>query len=269
MKANIYGFELWRKRNSILIWSASIVLVALLYMGLFPTFADYAAVLQETLKRFPPEYLEAFGMAGVDLSTVVGYYSFVFTFLQILLALQASNYGFDLIAVEEGQMIADFVVSKPVARAQILTSKLLAAFTALTITSAVTWAASFLFIELFREGRPYELRPLALMLGSIPIFQAVFLSLGLAFSLLTRGIRSATPYGLVLGFGGYVLNAFGDLLGDVKLELITPFRHFDPTYIAQHQAYDAPLVLLSVAMMVIALAFSYWRYLRRDIPAAV
>lgn len=269
MKANVYRFELRRRRSSILIWSASIVLVVLLYMGLFPTFADYAAVVQETLKRFPREYLEAFGMAGVDLSTVVGYYSFVFTYLQILLAIQASNYGFGLIAVEEGRMIADFLVSKPIARAQILTSKLLAAFTALTITNAVTWAASLLFIELFREGRPYELHPLLLMLGSIAIFQAVFLSLGLAFSLLAPRMRSATPYGLMLGFGGYVLNAFGDLLGDIKLELLTPFRHFDPTYVAQHNAYEAPLVLLSVAMVVVSLAFSYWRYLHRDIPAVV
>lgn len=269
MKANIYWFELRQKRGSILIWSASIVLVALLYLGLFPTFADYAAVLQETLKRFPPEYLEAFGMAGVDLSSVMGYYSFVFTFLQILLALQASNYGFGLIAVEESRMISDFLVSKPVTRVQILTSKLLAAFTALTLTNAVTWASSFLFIELFREGRPYDGRPLILMLGSIAVFQAVFLSMGLAFSLLVPRVRSVTPYGLILSFGGYVLNAFGDLVGDVKLELITPFRHFDPTYIVQHGAYEMPLALLSVAMIVISLAFSYRRYIYRDIPAAV
>ncbi|MCS6962843.1 ABC transporter permease [Thermoflexus sp.] len=269
MKANIYWFELRRKRNSLLIWSASIALVALLYMGLFPTFADYAAVLQETLKRLPPEYLEAFGMAGVDLSSVTGYYSFVFTFLQILLALQASNYGFGLIAVEEGQMISDFLVSKPVTRAQILTSKLLAAFTALTLTNAVAWASSFIFVEMFREGRPYDAHPMVLMLGSIAIFQVVFLSLGLAFSLLVRRVRSVAPYGLMLSFGAYVLNAFGDLLGDVKLELITPFRHFDPTYIVRNNAYDMPLVGLSVAMIGISLAFSYWRYIRHDIPAVV
>jgi len=269
MKANIYAFELRRKLGSVLIWSAGIAAVAILYMAFFATFADYAAVIEETLKRFPPEYLKALGMAGVDLSSVPGYYSFVFTFLQILLALQASNYGFGLVAVEESRMISDFLLSKPVARSQVLTSKLLAAFTALTLTDAATWAISFLAVELFRHGRPYDPGVLALMLSSIPIFQAAFLCLGLAFSLLVRRVRSATPYGLILGFGGYVLNAFGDLTGEVKLELLTPFRHFDPTYVVQHHSYEASLVGISIAMILLALAFSYWRYLRRDIPAAV
>ncbi|HXF69267.1 MAG TPA: ABC transporter permease subunit [Thermoflexus sp.] len=269
MKINIYQFELRRKRNSILGWSAGAVLLILLYMGFYPTFADHAAVLQETLKRFPREYLEAFGMAGVDLSSVMGYYSLVMTLLQILLALQASNYGFGLLLVEESRMIADFLVSKPVTRAQILISKLLAALTALVLTDGVVWASSFLFIELFRGGRSYDPRTLLVMLAGIPVFQAVFLSVGLALSLLVRRARNVTPYGLMLGFGGYVLNAFGDLLGDVKLELITPFHHFDPTYVVQHNAYEASLVLLSGAMIVVSLAFSYWRYVRRDIPAVV
>jgi ABC-2 type transport system permease protein len=63
------------------------------------------------------------------------------------------------------------------------------------------------------------------------------------------------------------LAAFTGVLGDVKLELITPFKHFDPAYIVQHGALNTPLVLLNVAVTLIALALSYWLYIRRDIPA--
>jgi ABC-2 type transport system permease protein len=82
-----------------------------------------------------------------------------------------------------------------------------------------------------------------------------------------KRVRSVTPYSLGLGFGMYVLNAFGGVFGDVKLEYITPFKHLDPANIVKNAALDTPLVLLNISITLVALAVSYWRYIRRDIPA--
>jgi len=78
-----------------------------------------------------------------------------------------------------------------------------------------------------------------------------------------------TPYAMALGLGMYVLSVFGDLLGTNALEKITPFKHFEPNYILQNGAWDLPLVLISVVVIVIALVGSYLLYTRRDIPAVV
>ena len=115
----------------------------------------------------------------------------------------------------------------------------------------------------------YETGPLLLLLLSIVPFQLFFLAVGLVVSLLVKRIRSVTPYAMALGFGMYVLSAFGDMLGESALEKITPFKHFDPSYIVQHGAYDLPLVLISVVVIVISLVGSYVLYTRRDIPAVV
>jgi ABC-2 type transport system permease protein len=149
----------------------------------------------------------------------------------------------------------------------VLTSKLLAALTNLTITNLVVWVSSFAAISLFRGEREYEPLTLLLLLLSIVIFQLFFLSVGLVISLLVKRVRSVTPYALGLGFGSYVLSAFSGVFADVKLEYITPFKHIDPAYIVQHGAYNMPLVLLNVAVTLVALAVSYWLYIRRDIPA--
>ncbi len=92
----------------------------------------------------------------MDLATVLGFYSFVFMFVQLCLAIQASNYGFGLVSIEESELTADFLLSKPVSRAQVLTSKLLAALTSLTITNLVVWVSSFAAISLFRGEHEYE-----------------------------------------------------------------------------------------------------------------
>ena len=269
MRKNVYFHELHMRARSVLYWSLGVLAVHLVYLSLFPSVSRQAALFREAMADFPPEFLAAFGMNGVDLSTVLGFYSFVFLFTQVLLAIQASNYGFGLVSVEESGLTADFLLSKPVSRSEILGSKLLAAFTALTVTNGVTWASAFGLIELFRGNRPYDPRTLALLLASIVVFQLFFLSVGLLLSLLVGRIRSVTPYGLGLAFGMYVLGAFGNMLGDVKLEWVTPFRHFDAACIVRRGGYDVRVFWLDMAVIAVALAASYWRYLRRDIPAVV
>jgi len=88
-------------------------------------------------------------------------------------------------------------------------------------------------------------------------------------SLLMKRVRSVTPLSMGLAFGMYVLSAFGGMLGDSKLELITPFKHFDPHYIIQNMAYDLPLVLISVSAIVVSIVGSYLLYTKRDIHSVV
>jgi ABC-2 type transport system permease protein len=234
---------------------------------MFQVFADQAALMNEFLERYTRELRAAFGMDQMDLSTVLGFYSLLFMFVQLCVAIQASNYGFGLVSIEESELTADFLLSKPVSRAQVLISKLMAALSALLVTDLVIWISTITAITIFRGQHEYEPSTLFLLLLSIPIFQLFFLSVGLVISLLVKRVRSVTPYALGLGFGAYVLGAFIEIVGDVKLELITPFKHFDANYIVAQKAYDTPLVLLNVTVMIIALAASYWLYLRRDIPA--
>jgi ABC-2 type transport system permease protein len=267
MNANIYRHEFRIRLKSVLSWSLAVMALVIVFFSFFSVFADQAEMLNQMMDSFPPELLAAFGMDRVDMSTVLGYFSLIFLFVQLCLAIQAGNYGFGLVSIEESELTADFLLSKPVSRVQILTSKLLAALTSLVITNLVVWVSSFTAIEVARDGRPYEAGTLALLLLGLFIFQLFFLSVGLVISLLVKRVRSVTPYSLGLGFGSYVLSAFSGMLGDVKLELITPFKHLDAAYIVRNAAYDTPLVLLNVTVTLVSLALSYWLYIRRDIPA--
>jgi ABC-2 type transport system permease protein len=269
MSMNIFRQEFNMNLRSVITWSVAVATLILVFVSLFSSFAQNAALLNEMMANFPEELLAAFGMTGVDLTTILGFFSLAFLFVQICLAIQAANYGFSLVSIEEREWTADFLLAKPVGRTQILTSKLLAALSGLIITDIVVWIASFLCITLFKGDVTYEPSSLLLLLLSIVPFQLFFLAVGLVISLLVKRVRSVTPYAMALAFGMYVLSAFGDMLGEVALEKITPFKHFEPNYIIQHGAYDLPLVLISVSAIVISLLGSYVLYTRRDIPAAV
>jgi ABC-2 type transport system permease protein len=269
MSMSIFRHEFKMQLRAVITWSVAVAALILVFVSLFSSFAPDAALLNEMMTKFPKPLLAAFGLNGLDLSTVLGYFSFVFLFAQLCLAIQAANHGFSLVSIEEREWTADFLLAKPVGRSQILTSKLLAALSGLTITNIVVWISSFGFINLFKGTRTYDAGRLLLLLLSIVVFQLFFLTVGLVVSLLVKRIRSVTPYAMALGLGMYVLSVFGDMLGQSALEKITPFKHFDANYIVQHGAWDVPLVLISVAVIVISLVGSYVLYTKRDIPAVV
>ncbi len=269
MRMNIFRQEFKMNLRSVITWSLAVAAMILVFVSLFSSFAKDAALLSEMMANFPEQLLAAFGMTGVDLATILGFFSLAFLFVQISLAIQAANYGFGLVSMEEREWTADFLLAKPVGRTQILTSKLLVALSGLAITDVVVWSSTFLFISLFKGDSTYEAGTLALLLASVVPFQLFFLSVGLVVSLLVKRIRSVTPYAMGLGFGMYILSAFGDMLGESVFEQITPFKHFQAQYIIQNGAWDLPLVSISVVVIVISVVASYVLYARRDIPSAV
>ncbi|MCO5183744.1 MAG: ABC transporter permease [Anaerolineae bacterium] len=266
---NIYKHELKMKIGSVIGWSIAVFAIIFIFMAMFSAIAEDAELLNETLASMPEQLLQAFGMTGIDMATVLGFFGFAFTFCQICIAIQAANYGFSLVSVEETDMTADFLLPKPVSRSRILTSKLLAALTALTITNVVVWVSSFLAISMFRDGRPYDSQALILLLAGVLLFQLVFLTVGVVVSLFMKRVRNVTPYTMALVFGAYILNAFGGMLGEDTIELITPFKHFDPNYVLGNAGYDVPLVLISVVLVLVSIVGSYRLYTRRNIQTAM
>jgi len=266
---NIYKHEFKMKLGSVINWSVSLVLLIFLFMSIYSGFADSAALLNETMAQMPQELLVAFGLTDIDMSTVLGFYSVAFLFCQICLSIQAANYGFGLVSVEETDMTADFLLAKPVGRSSIMTTKLLAALTSLTITNAVVWISSFVAINLFRDSRAYEIQTLLLLLLGILPFQLFFLSVGMVISLLMNRVRSVTSASMALAFGMYVLSVFGGMLGEDTFDLITPFKHFEANSIIANAAYDMPLVMISVTIIVVSIAGSYLLYGRRNIQTAM
>ena len=267
MRINIFRHEMNTRVRSVIIWSLSIAALAIFFFSIFPSFAEDAALSNQLLAKFPQELKDAFGLGKIDMSTILGFLTLVFVFVQLCLAIQAGNFGFGLVSIEETEKTADFLLTRPVSRFQIFTSKLLAAIGSLLITDIIVSLAIFLAITSFKGERTYDAPTLLLLLLSMPIFQLFFLSVGLLISLLVKKVANVTPFSLGLAFGAYVINAFSGVFGDVKLEYLTPFKHFDPVHIVQNSSFDTRLVLINVAVTVISLAISYWLYIRRDIHA--
>lgn len=263
---NIFKYEFNTYSKSILIWGLSIAMITIFFFAIFPTFAKDATMAETMLEHYPKEMLAAFGMnTALPLSSVAGYLVFTFAFLQLFLAIQAANYGFSILSIEERELTADFLMSKPVSRRRIIVSKFLAAFLALTLVNGITWISVYGSIEIFRAGKAYDGGQIAILLSSIVLFQLFFMCFGMVVSVMVSKIRSVLSYSMALAFGMYVLNAVRAIVDGNLLGFFTPFYHFDPGYILENRGYNVSFVMISVVMIVISMVLSYYLYLRRNI----
>ena len=64
--------------------------------------ATDTAALESIMENFPEEFLALFGMnSELPISSLKGYLALTFGMIYIPIALQASNYGFHILSVEE------------------------------------------------------------------------------------------------------------------------------------------------------------------------
>ena len=267
---NILIFEFKKYLKSLWIWILSIISLLAIFMAFYPVFSKDAATLDLFLEHYPEELLKAFGMGGeLSLATVAGFFAFSFAFTQLVLAVQSAYYGFHFLSVEERELTADFLYSKPVSRRQILFLKYVAVMLTLLLTNIGVWAGSFLSLEWFRADAEYEIWPIISLLLTVPVFQMFFFSLGFLATALTKKVTGVIGSAVGVAFVLYILNALRRIVGGELLGLISPYYHFDPNYILVAGEWDPLLASFSILFILFANFAALLLFSRRDMRSAV
>ena len=263
---NIFKQEFNMKKKSIIIWSLSLSAFMIFYMAFFPAMAKDSASFEAIMDSFPKEMLQAIGLReGLSLAGLMGFFTLTFAMMQLAIAIQSANYGFSILSEEERELTADFLMSKPVSRSKIYFSKLFAALLSLLITAIAIGISTFIALKLFNGGNSYEVSNVFKLILTVPIFQLVFLSLGMFVSLLFKKVRSVLSLSMGLAIGLYVVNSVRGILDNDILGYITPYYYFEPGLILIDGAYDLKLFGIAIGIIIISLASSYLLYNRRDI----
>jgi ABC-2 type transport system permease protein len=265
---NIFKFELSMLKKSILIWSLAVPFGLAFYMLFYPTIATDTGALDDLMNSFPEEFLAAFGMnAALPVSSLLGYFSLTVSMIYIPLAIQASNYGFHMLSVEEREFTADFLLTKPVKRSKIFISKVLAALTALLITNVSMWIITISTLYLVKGDSALEIDKVLVVLSSFGFIQLFFFSLSLLISVSIKKVSSVLSFSMGLSFGLYILSALGSVLSFDIFKLLSPYAHFDPNYILINTNHQWNLVLITIAVIVISIPASYFLYSKRNIAS--
>jgi len=253
-------------RKSILVWALPVSLSIILYLAFYPAMQADSAAFEALLANYPEEFLAFMGMrVDLPMSSLLGYFALTFGMMQIPVAIQAANYGFHMLSVEEREMTADFLLSKPISRKKILVSKFLAAMTSLTIVNISIWIASIAAILMFKGDTVVEMKNIYLLLSTTILFQLCFVSVGMLISVSIRKVPSVLSFSTVMGFGLYIVYGFKSLFSSNILALFTPYAYFDAADILVTGKYNLLYTLVAIFVIVGSLSLSYVLYNKRNI----
>ncbi|WP_075981361.1 ABC transporter permease subunit [Bacillus massilinigeriensis] len=263
---NIFIHELRANGKSTIIWSISLVALVVLFLSLYPAFANDTEEYTKILAGYPESIRNAFGINLENFFTILGFYCFPFSFITLFGAIQAMNLGTAIVSKESREKTADFLLTKPVTRSTVLTAKLLAATVSIVITNIIYLAGGLLMANLVKTmDFSYQL----FIMISLTMFfiQLIFLALGIIISVLVRKIKSVLSVSLSTVFAFYFLGMLSDTSGEDAKRFITPFKYFDTSYIMKHSSYESSFVIVGAVIIILAIAGSYFVYTKKDIHA--
>lgn len=261
---NIFLHELNAYRKSTIIWSISLILIIVLFLSFYPSFAKDAEGFKKIMEGYPKAIRDALGFNLGNFFTILGFYCFPLSFVTLCGAIQAMNLGTSIVSKEVREKTADFLLTKPVTRSMVLTSKLFAALASIIITNIVyLTAASIASFQVKTADFSFNL---FLMLSLTLFFiQLIFLAIGLMLSVLVPKIKSVLTVSLATVFAFYFLGMFSDTTGEEAKRYLSPFKYFDTAYIIKHANYEAAFLIAGAVIMIIAVAASYLVYAKKDI----
>lgn len=260
----MYVHELKAYRKSTLIWSGSFVALIIFFMSMFPTFSKEADSFIILLEGFPEGVRNALGLSIENIASLLGFYAYLFLYIVLCGAIQAMNLGISILSKEVRDKTAEFLLTKPVTRTEIMTAKLLAGLTSLVITSIVYIIAALSMATIVKT-EPFNIRVFLLISLSLFFIQLIFFSLGVCISVVVPKLKSVLSVSLGIVFAFFILSMFASAIEDEVLRYFTPFKYFEALEIIEKGTYDPIFILIMIIFVSVSIGASFVLYHKKDI----
>jgi ABC-2 type transport system permease protein len=264
---NIFLHELRSYRKSTIIWIASLSLLTIVFLLMYPAFTNDVAASKKILANLPLAVRQGLGISLNNFFTIYGFYAYLYVYVVLAGAIQAMNLGVSVISKEESGKTADFLLTKPVSRAAVITSKLLAVFSLLAITSTVYISISFVAARIISKSA-LDAKVFLLLSLTLLLVQVAFLALGVLFSVIIPKVKSVITVSMPTVFIFFIIGALGAIIGNQNVRYITPFKFYDSNYIINNGSYEVKYMIIEAVFVAMAIAVSYVIFIKKDIRAA-
>jgi hypothetical protein len=239
--------------------------LAVMYIFIFSGMSTDIEAFKNVLNNMPDVVKKLLSIYVDSISTLEGFYSFIFVYIVLCGAVQAMNLGLSIISKEIRDKTADFLLTKPVSRKSILTNKILAAITSLLITNIV-----YLIITIcaaFIVSSNFNMKIFLMISVTLFFVQLMFVALGIIVAVLMGKIRNVISVSLSIVFGFFMVSMLGSVIGDKAVRYVSPFKYFDLEYIVKNGAYEVSFMVIGAIFVIASIAASYVVYLKKDIHA--
>ena len=254
--------ELKQGRTAFLIWTAAVGGLLAVCVFLFPEMKGEMEGVSDIFSSMG-SFTAAFGMDRLNFGTLTGFYAVECgNVLGLGGAFFASLCAVGILSKEEKERTAEFLLSHPVSRRQIITEKLAAVLVQVTAMNLIIYAVSLGSIAAVGETVPWkEINLLHLAYYLLQLELA-----GICFGISAFMRKGTVGTGLGIAAVMYFLNLIANIAEPAEfLKYITPFGFCEGADIVADGSLDGKLVAIGMAVGLIGVIAAYVKYSRKDI----
>lgn len=260
----IYIKELKQSFKSLCIWTASIAFMMLVCVLLFPEMKGEMDSVSSIFANMGG-FTAAFGMDKLSFGQLMGFYGIECgNVLGIGGGFFAALVGISVLANEEKERTAEFLLTHPISRVSIIAQKLLSVLTQVVVLNIVVVAVSLISAAVIDES--FEMKEFMLLHVAYLIMQLEISCICFGISAFIR--RGSIGIGLGLALAFYFMNLVCNMAEQAEfLRYITPYAYAEASNIISEARLDTVLIVIGIIIAVIGAAVGFIKYTKKDIAS--
>jgi ABC-2 type transport system permease protein len=254
--------ELKQAWKALLIWTLSIGAFIVICLFMYPEMKSQMNSISSIFSSMGM-FSSAFGLDTLDFGSLKGFYGIECgNILGIGGALFAALIGIAALANEEKNGTAEFLLTHPLRRTEIITAKLIAVLIQILILNVAVWLMAVGSIAVIGEPVPWK---------EVTLLHTAYFLLQVELACVCFGIsaflwKGGMGIGLGLAIALYFMNIIANLTSSADfLKYITPFGYADSSEIFNKGALDTCKLLIGLALAAAGVVLAYWKYSKKDI----
>ena len=258
----LFFHEIKRGRIALIAWSAVVSFMLCISILIYPEMTSQMGDIGEMFANMGA-FTDAFGMSNVNFGEFSGYFAIEFgNTMGLAGGVFAALLGMAALADEQGNRTAEFLLTHPISRTQVVLQKLLSVIARLLAFNVAVFAMALLATLII--GERAQAGEIALAFAGSLLLQLEVASIAFGVSAFLRSGNLAIGIGASIGL--YVLNVFSNLTEELKfLKYITPYGYADATAIVADGAITLKYLIPGILLTALGIAAAFWQYRRKDI----
>jgi len=256
--------ELRSNLKSLVIWSVIMIIFIVLMVSEFSAYYDNPD-MADILDSMPEGLMKAFSLEGSNLTTPSGFIGVASVYFYLMLSFFAILLGSNIIAKEERDKTAEYFLSMPISRKEVIISKWIASIIHCLLITSVTG------VTLLLSMMPYDLtgdfyKFIGLLLLALFMLEMIFLSLGMLIASSFKRYNHSSKLSAVLVMVFYILSVLSTLTDKLSfINYVSPFKYFETSQFMVTLALPMKFMVLSVGIVFFSMIATLIIYPKRDL----
>ncbi len=258
----ILKHEIRQGRNSLIIWTAVIAFMLGVCILIYPEMSKQMDGISEAFANMGG-FSAAFGMDKINFGEFIGFFGVECgNVLGLGGAFYAALTGISALSKEEREHTAEFLLTHPISRQNVVAQKLVSVILQIIILNAA--AVGITSLSSLIIGETPDIKPIMLMFAAYLIMQIE--TAAICFGISAFIGRGGLGLGLGLAAAFYFMNIVANLTeSSAFLKYITPFGYTDSADIIADGHIEFKYLVVGLVITVIGICAAFWKYQRKDI----